>query len=182
MIGRFVRDKSTGVPKIAWRFWLLLLLSIGFVAAENLFDFRLSIPSMLKASGGLPLLDMRLWYTPADAYQLFDTLGPAGRADYRLLYLTVDIIIPLLITTLLWSGISRGALKRFRVLGMLGGAFDYLENITVLILLAKYPEHLSYLVIIAAGFTLLKAVSYVSGACLAIIGFLIKVFRRRAPV
>ena len=133
---------------------------------------------MLKASGGLPILDMRLWYTSADAYQLFDALGPAGRSDLRLFYLTGDIIIPLSYSLFLWSAISRGALHRFRRLAFLGGAFDYLENIAILILLSRYPEHLDGLVTVAACFTLLKFLTCGLAIVLAVTGFLLKAFRK----
>ena len=101
-----------------------------------------------------------------------------GREDNRLLYLTADIIIPLSYSLLLWSAISRGALYRFRGLAFLGGAFDYLENIVVLILLSRYPEHLDNLVTLAACFTLLKFLSCGLAIVLAVTGFLIKVFRQ----
>src|SRR5262250_1970531 len=104
-----MRKQGTIPKKKAWPFWVLLVVTLGIIAVVNLADFSLSAPGMLKASGGLPLLDTRLWYTPADAYQLFDALGSAGRANNRLFYLTLDIVIPLSYSLLLWSAISRGA-------------------------------------------------------------------------
>jgi len=173
-----MRHKGIIQKKRAWPFWLLLIITFAVIGAENFGGFSASVPSLLKASGGLPILDMRPWYTAADAYQLFDALGSAGRADNRLLYLTADIIIPLSYSLLLWSAISRGALYRFRGLAFLGGAFDYLENIVVLILLSRYPEHLDNLVTLAACFTLLKFLSCGLAIVLAVTGFLIKVFRQ----
>jgi hypothetical protein len=156
-----------------WTFWLLLLVTLIVLAEENFGSFALSVPGLLNTSGGLPILDMRFWYTPADAYQLFGALGPAGRSANLLLYLTVDILIPLLITMLLWSTISRGALRRFRGLSLLGGVFDYLENIAITILLVRYPQHLDPLVTVAACFTVLKFVFYGLGILMAIVGFVI---------
>ena len=173
-----MRQKGIIQKKRAWPFWLLLIITFAVIAAENFGSFSASVPSMLKASGGLPILDMRLWYTAADAYQLFDALGPVGRADNRLLYLTVDIIIPLSYSLLLWSAISRGAFYPFRALAFLGGTFDYLENIAILILLSRYPEHLDNLVTVAACFTLFKFLSCGLAIVLAVAGFLIKVFRQ----
>jgi hypothetical protein len=163
--------------RTGWTFWLLLIITIAVLAAENFGHFSLSVPTMLKASGGLPILDMRPWYTPAEAYQLFDALGPAGRTANRLLYLTVDLTIPLLITMLLWAAISRGVLRRFRAFALLGGAFDYLENISILILLARYPEHVDSLVVVATCFTVLKFVFYGVGTIIALTGFFIMLFR-----
>jgi hypothetical protein len=127
----------------------------------------------------MPILDMRLWYTAADAYHLFDTLGPAGRADNRLLYLTVDIVIPLLSTLLLWATISRGPLRRFRYLALVGGAFDYLENISILILLANYPERLDSLVTVGSCFTIMKFLFYFVGTLLVLAGLIMKLLAPR---
>jgi hypothetical protein len=80
---------------------------------------------------------------------------------------------------LLWSAVSRGSLRRYRGLALLGGAFDYLENITILILLANYPERLDSLVTVAAGFTVLKFVFYGLGVIVAVTGFLMRLFRLR---
>ena len=175
-----MRDIGTQLKRRSWPFWLLLIISFTVIAVANLADFSLTAPGLLKASGGLPLLDTRLLYTPVEAYQLFDALGAAGRANNRLFYLTFDIIIPPSYSLLLWSAISRGALQRFRGLGLLGGTFDYLENIAILILLSRYPEHVDNLVTVAACFTLLKFMSSAAAILLAVVGFPSKVFRRQS--
>jgi len=141
---------------------------------ENLGDFRLSVPYMLHASGNLPLLDMRFSYSAGEAYQLFDALGPLGRHDYARLFQSVDVIIPLVFSWFLWSALSRGAFRRYRFLGLLGGAFDYLENVAVFILLASYPVHLNSVVFAAEMFTRLKFIGYGSGLLLAAFGFAIE--------
>jgi hypothetical protein len=163
--------------KKAWPFWFLLILTVAVLAVENFGSFSLSVPGLLRSSDGLPILDMRLWYTAADAYQLFEKLGPAGRSDLWHLYLTLDILIPILLTAFLWSALSRGAFSRLRAVALFGGTFDYLENISVLILLMNYPTHIDRLVTVAACFTVLKFVSYISIAILAIVGYAIKFFR-----
>ena len=165
-----------------WRFWLLLVVTSAVLTLENFGDFSTSVPSLLKSSGGLPILDMRFWYTPVEAYRLFDALGQAGRAENRLLYLSVDIVIPLLSSMLLWSTISRGALRKWRYFALLGGSCDYLENVDILILLASYPTHLDSLVTVTALFTQLKFVFYGLGIVLAIIGLILKPLRRKSPV
>ena len=175
-----MRNKGTHQKSEVWPFWVLLVVTITVIAVVNLADFSLSAPGLLKASGGLPLLDTRLWYTPADAYKLFDALGAAGRANNRLFYLTFDIVIPLSYSLFLWSAISRGAFQKLRGLGLLGGAFDYLENIAILILLLRYPEHLDNIVTVAACFTLLKFAFCAIALVLAVAGFLIKSFRRQS--
>jgi hypothetical protein len=90
----------------------------------------------------------------------------------------VDIIVPLVFSWFLWSALSRGELKRFRLLGLLGGAFDYLENIAVLFLLASYPTRLTSVALVAETFTRLKFIGYGSGLLLAACGFAINLFQR----
>ncbi len=160
-------------------FALLTIATFGALAAENLLDFKLSVPSMLRYAGGLPLLDMRLGYTPDAAYHLLDVLGTSGREAYMQLLWSVDILIPCLAMLFLWSAISRGALKRLRFLALIGGVADYLENIAVTALLMLYPEHWNGFVSFASTFTLIKTVGYLSGFAVAIIGFAIKLFARK---
>jgi nucleoside-diphosphate-sugar epimerase len=154
---------------------LLFAVMIGVLAAENLLQFRLSVPYMLAASGGLPILDMRLSYTPAEAYHLFDVLGAGGRADYLTLLWTVDLAIPFLVMTFLWNAISRGPLRRIRLLGLAGGAADYLENIAITALLLHYPRQLDWLVYTASALTGIKQILYLLGLVLTLIGFGLKI-------
>ena len=170
--------QETEDKKSAWRFWVLLVVTIAVITTVNIGDFSLSASGLLKASGGLSLLDTRVWYTPTEAYQLFDALGAAGRNDNRLFYLTFDVIIPLSYSLLLCSAISRGAMYRFRGLGLLGGFFDYLENISIVILLSRYPERLGNLVTIAACFTLLKFAFSGVAIVIAILGLIIRLLKK----
>jgi len=159
-------------------FWLVASITFAILAAENLGYFRWSVPYMLHASGNLPLLDMRFSYSASEAYQLLDALGPAGRHDYARLLQSVDLIIPLVFSWFLWAALSRGAGKRYRLLGLVGGAFDYLENIAVFILLASYPMHLNSVVLAAEMLTRLKFIGYGSGLLLAAFNFAIDHFAR----
>ncbi len=167
-------SQKNGLP-----FWPMFIATLGVIAAENLMSFKLSIPYMSKLSGGLPILDMRPWYTPEDAYHLLDVMGTSGRNAYWQLFFTVDILIPLLAILFLWSALSRGAFRKFRSFALVGGIADYLENIVIMILLANYPDHLNGLVTIAACFTLVKHLSYISGLGLAVLGYVLKVFSQK---
>jgi hypothetical protein len=160
-------------------FWILLVTTVGLLLAENLLHFRLSVPAMSELSGGLPLLDMRIGYSPDDVYRLFDALGATGRDAYRDLFLSIDILIPLSISAFLWFAISKGPLRRYRALGLAGGAFDYLENAAILILLAGYPQRNDPLATFAAVFTVLKFCFYTLGLALAVAGYLLRRRRNR---
>ncbi|MGZ3694343.1 MAG: NAD-dependent epimerase/dehydratase family protein [Bdellovibrionota bacterium] len=164
------REEKKGLP-----FWSIFLATFGFIATENLATFKLSVPYMLKVAGGLPILDMRLWYTPQDVYRLFEVMDAPGRTAYLQLFATVDIIIPALLGLFLWSAVSRGAFRKWRGIALVGSGFDFLENTAILVLLINYPAHLDVVAWIAACFTLLKHVSYVSTMGFAIVGYLAQV-------
>jgi NAD dependent epimerase/dehydratase family enzyme len=176
---RIVPENVVSTRKSRISLWLLFFATIGVLLAENLLNFRLSVPYMSALSGGLPLLDMRIWYSSDEAYRLFEAFGAAGRDAYQHLFLTVDILIPFMVSLFLWSAMSQGALRRFRALALAGGAFDYLENGVILVLLANYPQRLDQLVTLAALFTLLKQSFYALGLGLSITGLILSWFAKR---
>jgi hypothetical protein len=79
--------------------WLAIL---GLLAAAGLLMFIMngialpfSTPAIEEHSGGVPILDMRMSYTPEEVYQLFSALGIAGRQAYRTLHLVPDMLFPI---------------------------------------------------------------------------------------
>ena len=79
--------------------WLMIL---GLLAAAGLLTFIMngtalpfSTPTIEQHSGGIPILDMRMSYTPEEVYQLFSGLGIAGRQAYRTLHLVPDMLFPI---------------------------------------------------------------------------------------
>jgi nucleoside-diphosphate-sugar epimerase len=160
-------------------FWLISIATFSLLAAENLLHFKWSIPNMMTLSKGLPLLDMRFTYTPDDAYRLFDMLGLEGRQTYLQLLWSVDILIPLLSMVFLWAALSRGAFSKWRGLALVGGVFDYMENIAVASLLLLYPDRADGLVTVAATLTSLKFLGYAFATALAIVGYARKLWGRK---
>lgn len=163
--------KSEGRPPRRLPFWAISVVTFGTLIAENTLHFKWSVPSMLARSNGLPLLDMRFNYAPEDAHRLFDALGADGRTAYLELLWSVDILIPLLAMTFLWAALSRGAFQQWRRLALVGGCADYLENIAITILLLNYPARMETIAYVAATFTLIKHLGYVSATGLAAAGF-----------
>jgi hypothetical protein len=152
-------------------------VAIGAFLAENLLHFPLSVPYMKGLASGMPLLDMRPGYTPGDVYELFDVLGQAGRNAYLRLFWTIDLFLPALFGLSLASAIRLGSFYAWRSLPLLGTACDYAENITITLLLRRYPMHEPAFARLASVFTIMKLILYTSGLLLAIAGFLMRGFK-----
>jgi len=158
-------------------FAVLFALAIGAFLAENLLYFPLSVPYMKDLAAGEPLLDMRPGYTPDAAHHLFDVLGDTGRSAYLKLLWTVDLLLPALFGLFLSSAIRRGAFRAWHAIPFVAAACDYAENITITVLLLRYPMDEPALAQLASVFTVTKLVLYASGLLLAIGGFLFGVMK-----
>ena len=163
-------------------FAVLFALAIGAFFAENLLYFPLSVPYMKELAAGAPLLDMRPGYTPEAAYHLFDVLGQSGRGAYLKLVWTIDLLLPALFGVFLSSAIRRGAFRAWQSVPLLAAACDYAENITITILLLRYPVQEAGLVQLASLFTVVKLVLYASGVLLAVGGFVARVGKKRVGI
>jgi hypothetical protein len=153
-------------------FAVLFVVAIGALLAENLLYFPLSVPYMKVLAAGAPLLDMRLGYTPGDAYDLLDRLGQTGRGAYLRLLWTIDLLLPALFGLFLSSAVRRGAFRAWQSIPLLAAACDYAENSAITILLLHYPIHEPAFARLASIFTVTKLLLYASGILLAVGGFL----------
>ena len=158
-------------------FWILSVVTVGALLAENLLDFPLSLPRMRRLAGGLSILDMRPWYSGGAAYQLLDALGAAGRSAYLHLLWSVDLCLPLLFALFLSGAIKRGWFRRLSWIPVVAAASDYAENIAITVLLLHYPDRLLTVVRISSALTSLKHAGYLASLFLAVTGFL--VFKNR---
>ncbi len=159
-----------------------LLLTVLFAAAFVLINGRPFGTAQVQAvSGGAGIIDTLVNYTPEQVYAVFEAQGPAGRAAYRTMLLA-DLGFPLFyasfmavgLNLLLRSLFSRQAGLRYAVLlPLLGGVFDWAENISVLVMLGNYPQQMNGLASAANLFTLIKFACFsLSLAGLGILGVL----------
>ena len=100
----------------------------------------------LTSAEGSP--DLSFFYTPAKLYAMADAFGEEGRRDYIIARFTFDVVWPIVYTafltiTLSWlSAHAFAASSRWRwcnLLPVCGALFDYLENITASLVMARYP-------------------------------------------
>jgi hypothetical protein len=167
-------------------------ISNGWVAASALVIFLLFIALVLPGqaakadarSAGSP--DMSFYYTAHDLYQMADAYGQAGRQAYVRVRFTFDLIFPLLYTLFLCTGISWVYRRVFspgsrwrsaNLAPLLAATFDYLENISASLVMARYPTPTAIVDRLAGVFTMTKWV-FVSGSIvLLLVGIAIGIWR-----
>jgi len=149
--------------------WLMIL---GLLAAAGLLTFIMngtalpfSTPTIEEHSGGVPILDMRMSYTPEEAYQLFTALGTAGRQAYRTLHLVPDMLFPISYA-LLFAFTGAWFLVRLLPLEhplqwliltpLISGLADILENLSLVISSLMYPNRMDWLAQVASLLTKIK--------------------------
>jgi len=149
-------------------------------------------PGMIAASPALQqtgMLDTRLSYSPAAAYQALEVYGPAGRAQYARTTTLLDFIFPVVYTLLLSLLAARGLARAFPSAPRMGWLalqplaallFDWLENGCVLALLLSYPRQLDGLAAAAGVFTLLKWISFTLAVLITAGSLLAARLRRQA--
>jgi hypothetical protein len=149
--------------------WLIIL---GLLAAAGLLTFIMngtalpfSTPTIEEHSGGVPILDMRMSYTPEEVYQLFSALGIAGRQAYRTLHLVPDILFPisyalLFAFTVAWFLVRllplEHPLQWLILTPLISGLADILENLSLVVSGLVYPNRMDWLAQVASLLTKIK--------------------------
>lgn len=127
-----------------------------------------TIPMVESYAPNLALFDLSpTGYSYEHATSLLQELGPEGRQIYLTRQLPLDFIYPGLFavsyTLLLFWLFSKefkddSGVFYFAFIPVLGGFFDYLENICIIIMLKTFPTTSTTLVKISSTFTLLKGI------------------------
>jgi uncharacterized BrkB/YihY/UPF0761 family membrane protein len=116
-------------------------------------------------SGAAGSPDTTFLYTAGDLYKTAEAYGQAGRSEYIKARFTFDLIWPLVYLAFLTSAISwlyhrldlDGNLwKRVNLAPIFGVLFDYLENISTSIVMARFPEPTPIIASLAPIFTFMK--------------------------
>lgn len=166
----------------------LLALTLILMSVVNTVNLPISVPRIEQASGGAGLLDMRIYYSPSEAYALLERLRPEGRSLYLQMLLSFDALFPALYAVtfaLIVVGIFRPMRKRrlaLRIMVLLplaAGLFDWSENGAVLAMLLKYPEASSAAAF--AGFLTLAKWSLIALTLASVLAGVIYKFRPSKP-
>lgn len=166
---------------------VLLFLSLLLMVIINTLNMPVSVPRISELSNGAGILDMKLYYTSGEAYQLLERLQPDGRSVYMKLLLVFDFVFPFLYTlslvlivtvTFRYAFQSTTNLQKLCLMPLLAGLCDWIENICVLTMLAKYPKF-SNVAYISGYFTLGKWVFILLSLILIAVGMVFAIRRSR---
>lgn len=126
--------------------------------------------------------DLSFYYTGDDLYQLAQTYGEEGRAAYIHTRFTFDLIWPLVYMVFLTTVISWLFRKAFaqdsvwqfsNLVPLFGMIFDYLENISTSLIMARYPSPTGVVAAVASIFTMVKWVFVGGSFMLLLVGIVV---------
>ena len=168
---------------------LVLLAAAGLLMfIMNGTGLPFSTPTIEAHSGGVPILDMRMSYTPEEVYQLFSALGIAGRQAYRTMHLVPDILFPISYA-LLFAFTGAWFLVRLLPLEhplqwliltpLISGLADILENLSLVVSGLAYPNRMDWLAQVASLLTKIKFGLMPVGAVFLIIITVVWFIRKR---
>jgi hypothetical protein len=129
--------------------------------------------------------DMSFLYSSNDLYLMAQNYGPQGRSAYIKVRFTFDLVWPIVYTFFLLTAISwiyhrsfkPGSLWRLaNLVPVLGILFDYLENISTSIVMARYPSPTIIVAQLAPILTLLKWVFVGGSFVLIVLGLAIRIW------
>lgn len=108
-------------------------------------------------------IDTTFGFSPQKTLQMVEDYGESGRAYYMMVELTIDLAYPVVYSLLLAVAITmiyRKLLQRpvnyLNLLPFAILAFDYLENITIILLLRHYPDQSVAMATLCELFKLIK--------------------------
>ncbi len=158
---RFVGRFATW-PVAALLFLAFVILMLGFTARSA------------RLGSTPPVLDTRLWYTPAEVQTLFDKLGADGRSFYALTEITLDLLFPLvyggILLIMMWRLFEPGAARWLLLLPAVGMVMDWLENFSAAGMAWTYTGAAPGWAAVARVFSLLKNVLGGLGVALVLVG------------
>lgn len=169
-------------------------VSNGWAVAASLLIFLLFIAWVLPsqaskaeaATGGVGSPDMSFFYSADELYQMASRYGKDGREAYIRARLTFDLVWPLVYGIFLSMGISwtfrkafsgEGPWKRANLVPVLGVLFDFLENVSTSLVMARYPRPTAVLDGLASGFTMVKWILVAGSFALFLIGIVMGLLR-----
>ena len=159
----------------------LLITTLGFL---YWFWFSpIGVLRMKELAGGEIQIDVRLYYSPATLYRIFDAYGDKGRDDFRRMLL-VDMAFPIVYAAALSCladvlsdhGVIAGWIKINTCVAATSSAvFDYCENIMLLWILKIFPERhrtLAYAAACASSLKILGSYAAILFLALGVAGML----------
>ena len=144
--------------------WVALAALVVFVAfSAVVLPRQAAAAERYSGEAGSP--DTSFFYLAGDLYRMAEAYGEQGRAAYVRSRFTFDLIFPVVYTLFLSTAISwlyrrafaPGSPWRWANLApVLGAVFDYLENASASLVIARYPARTPVVDALAPVFTFTK--------------------------
>jgi hypothetical protein len=144
---------------------ILFLFTLSWVV--YIIMLTVTIPEVMRFSGGLKILDMMPeGYNHDYVVSLLGSLGEKGRHAYLFHQIPLDMIYPFLfgvsnclILAWLFHKLGKSDSPYFKLcyLPLIAGLFDYCENFGIISILTIYPRHPIIIYRIAEMFSVLKS-------------------------
>jgi len=145
--------------------WVILFGILFMIAMYLNVGKPLGIAQLEEITHGVGALDVEMFATAEDIYDVLDRQGEAGRAFYKRLLLTTEVVFPLVyrIFNVLFIAFLFGRWlspesrwNKLCLLPLIGMIADYCENALVLTMLFNYPERLSGIASVVGVLTTIK--------------------------
>ena len=175
-LSEWMQDFSTGKMTLFALFIFILFLII-------VVPKQAAVAREYSARVGTP--DLSLYYSAEKLYAIAEAYGEEGRAAFIRARLTFDLIWPLVFTFSLFTALSilskeifspNSPWRMVNLIPFFGAGFDYLENISNVIVMARYPEKTEFLANFSGVATFLKWISVGSATILMIVFLLIAIW------
>lgn len=159
--------------------WRVLIL---FVAEALMMGYIMPLAAGIMAfaaNNSVMPLDLMFFYTPAQAFEMMERYGEAGRSVYLRIELTADIIYPIIYTLffgLLLSWLFQRGFKhdspmqKWNIMPVGSFLFDLLENLGIVSMLTMYPSQSAMMAWLTMLFGSLKWAFFVLTVVLVIAG------------
>jgi hypothetical protein len=160
--GKKMEKKPISQTALWWIFGVLLLAFSGW--SLLMMGKPYGVAAIREYSGGAGPIDLTVNYSPGYVYQLMDDLGEAGREAYRRFVLFDLVYIPIYAA---FMGVGLNLFMRelrltgnrlyaWRLLPVYAGIADFGEELSLLAVLANFPDRLDGVVEFMNLFTLAK--------------------------
>lgn len=172
---------------------MLLASLAGFVISAIVINSRpFGAAALLDITGGVGLLDMKMLYTPEQAYAHLAAMGDSGRAFDLTHIVPLDLVFPLMYT--LFSAVTitwllhrwlpvESRWHRLNVVPLIGGLGDYLENLGIIAMLLAWPQQIpavAWFTMIACFFKFAFSALGFAIICGALAGWVLTMIRARS--
>jgi hypothetical protein len=143
-------------------------IALSLLLVTHLLKFPGSVAHLMDITNGQKTLDMQASVSTKETYDRLTAFGEIGRSSYKQTIVTIDIIFPISTFIFLFV-LSKYSLQKFSFkrffrnsvlsLSISYVAFDFLENLSILILLTHFPDRLEFLANNVGYLTLGKKIS-----------------------